>query len=237
MLCKQTLKVNFAKAAIREIEYITYFYNKKLLSKMDYKNYKTASERHLETCIRLKEVVKTDYLNKTLLPSDLKKQNEILSNIYYLSGYVIECILHYAIVEYVVKVDSDFRKKIIKKRKGVGNFEEISVRELEVEHNNCGVGYNKGKWVLYQPGHRFQRNMQFFHVGNKINGIDSIRALNGKTIPQINVRTLFSKWNVGVRYSNSDFANLNTPKDILDFLDFAEEIYNGIINLILPNYA
>ncbi len=202
---------------------------------MDYKDYKTASERHLETCIKLKDFVAVTYLNKTLLPHEQKKQNEILANIYYLSGYVIECILHYAIVEYVVKVDTDFRKKVAK-RNG-GNFENVSVRELKVQDNNCNVGYSYGRYSLYRFGHRFQSNIDFFNYGSKISGIDSIRALNGKTIPEQNVRTLFSKWNVGVRYSNSEFQNLNTPKDIFAFLDFTEEVHKGVTNLILPNYA
>lgn len=202
---------------------------------MDYKDYKTASERHMETCLRLKEFVSTNYLNRALLPFEIKKQNELLSNIYYLSGYVIECILHYAIVEYVVKVDIDFRKKVAK-RKG-GRFEDVSVRELQVQDNNCNVGYSYGRYSLYRAGHRFQSNIDFFNYGSKISGIDSIRALNGKTIPQNNVRFLFSKWNVGVRYSNSDFQNFNTPKDIFDFLTFTEEIHSGVTNLILPNYA
>ncbi len=202
---------------------------------MDYKDYKTASERHLETCIKLKEVVITNYLNRPLLSSELKKQNEILANIYYLSGYVIECILHYAIVEYVVKVDTDFRKKVAK-RNG-GSFENVSVRDLKVQDNNCNVGYNYGRYTLYRAGHRFQSNVDFFNYGSKISGIDSIRALNGKTIPQQNVRALFSKWNVGVRYGNSEFRNLNTPKDIFDFFAFTEEVHYGVTNLILPNYA
>lgn len=202
---------------------------------MDYQDYKTASERHLETCIRLKEVIAVNYLNKTLMPSELKSQNEILANIYYLSGYVIECILHYAIVEYVVKVDTDFRKKVAK-RNG-GSYENVSVRDLKVQDNNCNVGYSYGRYTLYRAGHRFQSNIDFFNYGGKISGIDSIRALNGKTIPEQNVRTLFSKWNVGVRYSNSEFQNLTTPQDIFAFLDFTEEVHKGVTNLILPNYA
>ena len=120
---------------------------------------------------------------------------------------------------------------------GVGNYKEVSVRELKVQDNRCGVGYSKGTWVLYQTGHRFQKNIQFFNVGNKIQGIDSIRGLNGKTIPQNNVKTLFLKWNVGVRYSDSEFKNLLNQKDIFDFLNFVEEVHTGITNKILPNYA
>lgn len=202
---------------------------------MRYEYYKTASERHLETCRKLKEIVISTYLGKTLDSTGIKKQNDLLANIYYLSGYAIECILSYSIVTYIIKVDVDFRKKIAK-RTG-GKIEDVSIRELKVGDNKCNVGYAYGKYVLYRPGHRFQSNMFFFNDGSKISGIDSIRGINGKAIPQKNVKDLFLKWNAEVRYSENDFISYLTTDDIFDFLDFTEEVYDGITTIILPTYA
>lgn len=202
---------------------------------MNYKDYKTASDRHLQSCEQLKSVIETKYilLNPTLREEVVQK--ELLSNIYYLSGYVIECILHYAIVEYVVKVDTDFRKKVAKKNQT--DIESVSVRHLKVEDNHCGVGYDKGTFVLYRAGHRFQSNIDFFSRNNKLGGIDKIRGINGRPIQQENVKRLFLGWNVGVRYSCSDINNLLTLKNIFDFLIFTKEVHSGINNLILPQYA
>ncbi len=63
---------------------------------MVYKDYRTVANRHLQTC---------KYMCKCL-DSDIGKLNEtekanILTNIYYLSGYVIECIIKYAIYDYL----------------------------------------------------------------------------------------------------------------------------------------
>jgi hypothetical protein len=65
-----------------------------------YNDYKTAAQRHLMTC---------DYLVKSLsLPDNLAHKpntssykSHLLRNIYYLSGYTIECMVNYAIYECV----------------------------------------------------------------------------------------------------------------------------------------
>lgn len=54
---------------------------------MEYQEYKRSAERHLNTCERLLQSLKD-------CSSHSEKQN-ILSNIYYLSGYVIESSLSY----------------------------------------------------------------------------------------------------------------------------------------------
>ena len=127
---------------------------------MDYKDYKTASERHLETCIKLKGVVSANSLTTT----DLKKQNEILANIYYLSGYVIECIVNYGMLVYV-----DFEK--ISKKNNIS-----SVYDLRLIHNTAKISYSSNsdrnaKYYLWQSSHKqFESNpnIYFFDQEAKI---------------------------------------------------------------------
>ena len=67
-----------------------------------YDYYKDAAERHLETCKELREYIKANFQGKpTLSPQEERKQKMILANIYYLSGYVIECIVNYGILKHI----------------------------------------------------------------------------------------------------------------------------------------
>ncbi|MCK5523380.1 MAG: hypothetical protein KAI83_09635 [Thiomargarita sp.] len=60
---------------------------------MNDKKYRAAAKRHLETCEYM-----LDYLDQISYADSYSKEN-ILVDIYYLSGYVIECIVSYAIGE------------------------------------------------------------------------------------------------------------------------------------------
>lgn len=59
----------------------------------NYKEYRTAARRHLDSCEYM-----LDYLDKISYADSYSKEN-ILADIYYLSGYIIECIVNYAIGE------------------------------------------------------------------------------------------------------------------------------------------
>ncbi len=58
---------------------------------MNNKKYRIAAKRHLDTCEYM-----LDYLDKISYADAYSKEN-ILIDIYYLSGYIIECIVSYAI--------------------------------------------------------------------------------------------------------------------------------------------
>lgn len=55
---------------------------------MNYKDFRTAAHRHLITCLKLCEILET---------ANTEEKRNIISDIYYLSGYVIETLLSYAI--------------------------------------------------------------------------------------------------------------------------------------------
>ncbi|OQY53979.1 MAG: hypothetical protein DRR08_19895 [Candidatus Parabeggiatoa sp. nov. 2] len=71
---------------------------------MNYKEYRTAARRHLDTCEYM-----LDYLDKISYADSYDKEN-ILADIYYLSGYVIECIATYAIKTLELTQSRDSRK-------------------------------------------------------------------------------------------------------------------------------
>lgn len=71
---------------------------------MDYKDYLFAARRHRATCdFLLKEISDT---SNTI---HIEIQKKILQNVYYLSGYIIECALSYTVFK-IIKYD---RKKSV----------------------------------------------------------------------------------------------------------------------------
>lgn len=186
---------------------------------MDYLEYKKASERHLDTCLSLKRIIEDKYERKTLNPIlELEKQ-EHLFNLYYLSGYIIECRLNYSILEYI-----NFNR--IASRHGL-----LSFKKLRSSHNPHGVSYSdrNDRYALWQQNHQFQSNIDFFANGSKISGIDTIRGINGLPIRPLHVNQYFQFWGAHYRYETNNQILISS--EIFDFLDFANEVLTGLENL------
>ena len=61
---------------------------------MLYTDYKTAAKRHIDTCLRLKKYLENPD-NITSLAARVSEEQNIIANIYYLSGYIVECSVYY----------------------------------------------------------------------------------------------------------------------------------------------
>ena len=139
-----------------------------------YDYYKDAAERHLETCKELREYIKANFQDKTLTPQEETKQRMILANIYYLSGYVIECIVNYGILKHI-------------------KFEKTgkTLKDLIPDDNDSGVSYSNYpkilhtkpiKYLIYASNHKL-------NAGNKHHFFKSVVKITGKefdSIPFIN---------------------------------------------------
>lgn len=191
----------------------------------EFKNYKTSSERHLNTCkylirhyIEIKD--SDNVFNKT----------QLLLNIYYLSGYIIETIVNYGILIVI-----DFESILSK-------YPEVkkNIKKLNITHNNYGVvfayyfdkygnpidPFNKIRYVLYNQDHKITTDKLSFFSNQKgyidlgIRGID----LN---ISNKQVEKLLDNWGASVRYE-FDKMDLINFDNVFNFFKLAEEIHNGI---------
>lgn len=193
-----------------------------------YDYYKDAAERHLETCKELREYIKANFQGKpTLSPQEERKQKMILANIYYLSGYVIECIVNYGILKHI-------------------KFENMGkeLKNLVSDDNPHGVSYSNYpkmqslkpiKYVIYAPNHRLNAGNKhlFFKSIVKITGreFDAIPFINGKPLNP-KQQNLFKIWGATIRYE-IDY-NLLVLSDIEEFCENSEKIYNGMDRHIIP---
>lgn len=194
-----------------------------------YDYYKDAAERHLETCKELREYIKANFQNKpTLTPQEEKKQKMILANIYYLSGYVIECVVNYGILKHI-------------------KFENTGkqLKDLIPDDNDSGVSYSnypkiphtkKIVYLIYAGNHKLNAGNKhhFFKSVVKITGreFDSIPFINGKPLKP-EQQKLFRNWGATVRYEIDE--NLLVLSNIIEFHENTEKIYDGMQNHIIPN--
>lgn len=190
-----------------------------------YTDYKAASERHLETCLQIKEILEQQFQPKTLLSArEAKEQEQLLSNLYYLSGYVIECIYNYAIF------------------KNISFPSNVDVADLKYNSGGlprypvlCNVAFRSnqhtptGTFIIAGAiGHKLFGHMGFFQTHFIHTGASSIPLLNNQPLIR-HCDTLFQAWDVYSRYKIDGSISLNCI-NTFDFFDLSVEVYEGIIN-------
>lgn len=180
---------------------------------MVYPEYKKASERHLETCLQLVGIVdnKDQYKLSSL---DIER---LLSNMYYLTGYIIECILNYAIFKYirfppVADINTLYSTS-------EGKTYDISFRSKK------GVGF-----FITQPQHKLGGYSNFFII-NGVPGADQVPFLDGRDIGShypTAAKTLFDEWQAEIRYHIDSSKIILTQTNVYEFLCLASDIYDGV---------
>jgi hypothetical protein len=185
----------------------------------EYKDYKTAAQRHLMTCQYLVECLTLpDNTHHKPLSSSYKSY--LLKNIYYLSGYTIESIINFAIYECV----NDTKPRHQKIRR-VNQLNEPSLSLAFKDRRNVGLRY-----VI--AWHNFQKNMEVLNI-LATSKFSQIPVISGTHFPIYwnNVKPLFDNWEAQVRYKNN-VLTLYTEQQILDFFKFSTELYTGIRSCI-----
>ena len=185
----------------------------------EYKDYKTAAQRHWMTCQYMVEclTLPDNTLHKPLSSS---YKSYLLKNIYYLSGYTIESIINFAIYECVNESKSPTEKII---------------RVDELNEPSLSLGFRSRGRYSYQfviAYHKFQANMHILNVLAS-SKFSLVPVVGGTVYPSYwdDIQPLFDNWEAQVRYKN-DILTLYTEQQILDFFKFSTELYTSIRSCI-----
>ncbi len=196
---------------------------------MTYPEYKTAAERHLETCLELVTVLekyRQKEQNQGLTNNETKDKNKLLGDLYYLTGYIIECSYSCAIYHKI-------------------NFPDyISVEELKPANWStygvtADVTFRKTKYggselttfKIAVSNHQLSGRMDFFST--KMGYTPPIPLLDGNNISRP-ASDLFDNWNAEVRYV-IDSSLILDYENVFDFFYLAVEVYEGLLrNSMLP---
>ncbi len=126
---------------------------------MKYTEFRKAAFRHLKTCECLIAKINSDDCKNS--------KNEILVNIFYLSGYVIECSLKYVL----------FSAKRFK------NQDVYEHENLDWKHHNI----EKLKSIIEQEGVKFSADIPILGTTRKVNG-NVVKLFNERNDPRMQIR-------------------------------------------------
>ena len=164
---------------------------------MIYKEYKKASQRHYHTCYFLLSEIK-DSMNTI----DAPLQKKILENIYYLSGYIIECGLSYAFFK-VINYDA-----------------AKSVYDLD-SNNSFSLTFED---YIRKHGHEYNdRKIQVILArgGQKASEIEKITKLTPSDI----LHQMYTAWNTDSRYTTQHLDFDLNRNNVEAFFDLAKEVF------------
>jgi hypothetical protein len=191
---------------------------------MNYKAYQIASLKHLHTCKVMLDSLDLLATNTSAQINEGHKQEALLHNMFYLSGYTLECIINYGILKH-------YKWK-----------EKKSVDDTVPDHHfssQSDLAFHRGTRTLKggvynfnMQGHDFQRNIMILN-----------RALPASKIPLIDrtvrvetdLKNIFMAWQVEIRYHSSAtlYADVKLTKDtIKKFVALTEKIYIDLMKKV-----
>ena len=189
---------------------------------MDYKEYQKASYKHLVTCKSILNSISLLNGNPNAMILQNNKQQTVLHNIFYLSGYTLECIINYSILKHY-------------------KWKEPSI--YTTDHNfssRCGLAFypntydknGRNKYPFWLSQHEFSRNIQILQrefPNSKIPLIDRSEKVDAEIIK------LFRAWCVETRYHNEN-ETYNTVtlniNNIKLFVETTDKIYNDLLKIV-----
>ena len=170
---------------------------------MVYKEYLEAAKRHRETCEFLISKLndRTDFI-------DVRRQEKLIHNIYYLSGYIIECIISYTFFN-VIEYDKN-----------------RSVYDLEY-HNNFGYTFHS-----YFKEHSVKANEKRIDVIRLRGGtLPTKIPIVGNVAINEEEKKMYETWDAKVRYTKTHLEfNLNI-NNVSSFFNLASSVYVNMKNI------
>jgi hypothetical protein len=162
-----------------------------------HEDYLKAAKRHRETCEYL-----VSKINDSKEYIDVPRQEKIIHNIYYLSGYIIECIVSYTFFE-VISYDKT-----------------KSVYELD-SNNSHGYTFHKYFKEHSNKANDLKIDQIRLRGGNLSSTIPIIGSANVEPIEN----QMYEEWNARARYSMNHLKFVIDKNSVTKFFNLASNIY------------
>jgi len=201
---------------------------------MVYRDYEKAARKHLQTCKSM--LLGLDCFESNNMRLSNRNREYLLMDIFYLSGYTLECTINYALFK-LISNESHNRSHLLHIASSL-NPPVQDIRNLPVKkiYDNPSTHrfafYKRMRGVsvnfnYYVSGHDFWKNIDLLNnllIGNSIPLIS-----NKNSIPN-NLRNMLDSsingWKAEKRYETTQRFTLD---DIRELVNFSEEVYNAII--------
>jgi len=185
---------------------------------MIYSDYKDAAERHIEVCLQLVNVIEQIQKKEqiaVLSPREQLDKRKILANLYYLSGYIIECSYNCAIYTCIGWTSTVTSLKANSTTYNVSCWQDSSAAFV-IRRSGSGI-----------KQHQLSGNMNFFQTVVPIVAANQIPLIGYDIFGRV-CYDLFDNWNAEVRYLIAPSVNLDYDP-VFDFYFLSVEVYEGLI--------
>jgi hypothetical protein len=192
---------------------------------MIYTQYREASLKHLQACKTALHGLRFYRGNSGVISSTPSHNRDaLLLDIFYLSGYTLECIINYAIYKRIGWITNPVDSM------------QNSQHRISFYKNQSGVSFRPSYWIAQ---HKFNRNVQLLHLllpGNNV-------PLINRAIPvSINLQRMVfdavgttrnnDHWKPELRYEPTNwFSTRYTEQDIIDLVSLTETVYNDLLRI------
>lgn len=191
---------------------------------MTYKDYQKASYKHLNSCKAMLNSLHLLSGNNQAVLQEPSSQKALLQNIFYLSGYTLECIINYSILKHFKwkedkMVDDTTPDHNFSKRSGLAFYPKTPTE-------------NGGIYHFEISKHHFQRNIQVLRKGlpsSKIPYVDPTIQLTATT------KSLLTAWQVEIRYNDCEtkYSSIELTEPIIkEFLEFTDKVYTELMKKV-----
>ena len=191
---------------------------------MEFTDYQKASLKHLNTCKVMLDSMTLLASNASAEINIVNKKQAILHNLFYHSGYTLECIINYAILKHYKwkagkAVGDTLPDHSFSKKSGIAFYRDTKTQ-------------TGGVYAFNFQGHDFQRNIQ---VLTKALPASKIPLLDRSVRIDADLTKLLKAWQVEVRYHPSDtmYSNITLTQSTVErFVNLTNNIYNELMKLV-----
>ncbi len=182
--------------------------------------YYRAAKRHLAVCLQLQnnllEIRKIEDKNSSLNKGEIMLKDHLLTDLYYLAGYVIECTYCMVIFHHFPKIKH--KKTLVAELGGVGK-KNISFRSK--------INENPETCIIADGNHRLGGFQKVF-------GENYLKVATPINLSVFNkCQNLFDEWEAEVRYNKAETEPIKfnlTINQVFDFLSGAKAVFNACKN-------
>jgi len=182
---------------------------------MQYQEYKKAALKHLKSCQAI-----VDYFDHSYHSISPLGEQYLLMNLFYLSGYTLECVINYALFKKIY-TKNNFPNHI--PVYGVYDRRENFAFKKKYKEQKTGQEFYA---KFYIESHNFMNNRSLL---KKLTPSSNLPLIHDEKIVPSSVFNLIKAWKARCRYETTPNYNRS---DICDLIDFTGKFYREVFKVV-----
>lgn len=185
---------------------------------MQYIQYKKAALKHLKSCQAI-----VDYFDHSHHSISPLSEQYLLMNLFYLSGYTLECVINYALFNKICTKNNFPKDTSVYKL--YDKSEKFAFKRTYTEQTGReNVASNVA--TFYIESHDFMKNISLL---KKLTPSSNLLLIHDEKIVPSSVLNLIKTWKARCRYETT--RNYNRS-DICDLIDFTGKFYREVCKVV-----